>query len=153
MDRRNACLEPGHAPRWTPCLSGIADPASTPPLLGPGAPCLEEGTSNQSVVRESNSYLDTPALRGCVVQKVDIRLPGKGTSNSHGARPVHIIITLITWIRIGMLSIKSSFSPPHQLPHTASGFMVQGTGFRVQGSGFRVQGSGFGVQPRTSRLR
>ena len=26
---------------------------------------------------------------------VDIRLPGKGNSNSHGARPVHQIISLI----------------------------------------------------------
>jgi len=26
-------------------------------------------------------------------------LPGKGNSNSHGARPVHLIITMIKWIR------------------------------------------------------
>ena len=26
---------------------------------------------------------------------VDVRLPGKGNSNSHGARPVHLIITMI----------------------------------------------------------
>ena len=28
-------------------------------------------------------------------RKVDARLPGQGNSNSHGARPVHIIITMI----------------------------------------------------------
>jgi hypothetical protein len=28
-------------------------------------------------------------------RKVDIKLPGKGNSNSHGARPVLLIITLI----------------------------------------------------------
>ena len=28
-------------------------------------------------------------------RKVDIRLPGKGNSNSHGARPVHLIIKMI----------------------------------------------------------
>jgi len=28
------------------------------------------------------------------VRKVDISLPGKGNSNSHGARPVHLIITI-----------------------------------------------------------
>ena len=28
-----------------------------------------------------------------------VRLPGKGNSNSHGARPVHLIITVIKWIR------------------------------------------------------
>ena len=29
--------------------------------------------------------------------KVDIRLPGKGNPNSHGARPVHEIIMMIKW--------------------------------------------------------
>ena len=42
-------------------------------------------------------------------RKVDVRLPGNGSSNSHGARPVHlIIITMIKWIRTGRLSIKNS---------------------------------------------
>ena len=40
-------------------------------------------------------------------RKVDIRLPGKGNSNSHGARPVHLIITMIKWIRTTRLSILS----------------------------------------------
>ena len=30
-----------------------------------------------------------------LLRKVDIRLPGKGNSNSHGARPVHQIISMI----------------------------------------------------------
>ena len=30
----------------------------------------------------------------CVTGKVDVRLLGKGNSNSHGARPVHPIITM-----------------------------------------------------------
>ena len=38
------------------------------------------------------------------------RLPGKGNSNSHGARPVHLIITMIKWIRTSRLSIKNSLS-------------------------------------------
>ena len=33
---------------------------------------------------------------------------GKGNSNSHGARPVHLIITMIRWIRTSRLSIKNS---------------------------------------------
>ena len=33
------------------------------------------------------------------IRKVDVRLPGKGNSNSHGARPVHLIITMLRWIR------------------------------------------------------
>ena len=37
--------------------------------------------------------------------KVDVRLPGKGNSNTHGARPVHLIISMIKWIRTSRLSI------------------------------------------------
>ena len=44
------------------------------------------------------------------VRKVDVRLPGKGNSNSHGARPVHLIITMIKWFRTSGLSIKNSLS-------------------------------------------
>jgi len=42
--------------------------------------------------------------------EVDVRLPGKGYSNSHGARPVHLIITMIKWIRTRRLSINNSLS-------------------------------------------
>ena len=45
-----------------------------------------------------------------VVRKVDVRLPGKGNSDFHGARPVHLIITMIKWIRTSRLSIKNSLS-------------------------------------------
>jgi len=37
--------------------------------------------------------------------------PGKGNSNSHGARPVHLIITTIKWIRTSRLSIHNSLCP------------------------------------------
>ena len=40
-------------------------------------------------------------------RKVDVRLPGKGNSNSHGLRPVHPIITIIKWIRTSRLSINA----------------------------------------------
>ena len=40
--------------------------------------------------------------------KVNTRPPGKGNSNCHGARPVHLIITMIQWIRTSSLSIKKS---------------------------------------------
>jgi len=43
-------------------------------------------------------------------RKVGVRLPGKWNSNSHGARPVHLIITTIKWIRTSRLSIKNSLS-------------------------------------------
>ena len=44
------------------------------------------------------------------IRKVDVRLPGKGDSNPHGVRPVHLIITMIKWIRTSRLSIKNSLS-------------------------------------------
>jgi len=43
-------------------------------------------------------------------RKVDTRLPGTGNSNSHGARPVHQIISMIKWIRTSRLSIKKTLS-------------------------------------------
>ena len=45
-------------------------------------------------------------------RKLDIRLPGKGNSNSYGARPVHQIISMIEWIRTSRLSIKNSVALP-----------------------------------------
>jgi len=50
------------------------------------------------------------------IRKVDVRLPGKGNSNSHGARPVHLIITMIKWIRTSRLSIKNSLSLENEVP-------------------------------------
>jgi len=41
----------------------------------------------------------------CRARTADGRLPGNGCSNSHGARPVDLIITMIKWIR------TSRFSP------------------------------------------
>ena len=43
-------------------------------------------------------------------RKVDVRLPGKGNSDSHGARPVHLIITMIQWILTSRLTRKNSLS-------------------------------------------
>ena len=61
--------------------------------------CSEAGCPTESAPT-------SPHLRG----KVDVRLPGKGNSNSHGARPVHLIITMIEWIRTSRLSIKTYLS-------------------------------------------
>ena len=49
-------------------------------------------------------------VSGFGFRKVEVRLPGKGNSNSHGARPVHLIITMIKWIWTIRLSIKNSLS-------------------------------------------
>ena len=45
---------------------------------------------------------------GGMSRKVDVGLPEKGNSNSHGARPVHLIIMMKEWIRTSRLSIKNS---------------------------------------------
>ena len=54
------------------------------------------------IQKKKNRELRTPNLSRH--RKVDARLPGKGDSNSHGARPVHLIIT----IRTRRLSITNS---------------------------------------------
>ena len=68
-------------------------------------------------------------------------------SNSHGARPVHLIITMIKWIRTSSFSIKKSLSDLVQLVVQvllalvfvpSSGLRVEGLGFRVEGVGCRV---------------
>ena len=56
--------------------------------------------------------------------KVDVRLPGKGNSNSHGARPVLLIITMIKWIRTSRLAIKNSFSGEPRYTHGRHGQFV-----------------------------
>ena len=59
-----------------------------------------------------------PFTRVCIVRfwshvqglarKVDARLPGKGNSNSQGARPVHQMISMTKWMRTSRLSTKNS---------------------------------------------
>ena len=44
------------------------------------------------------SSLDSPPVlrrKVDIIKKVDVRLPGKGNSNSHGAKLAHLIITMI----------------------------------------------------------
>ena len=61
---------------------------------------------------------------------VDVRLPGKGDSSSHGARPVHLIIMMIKWIRIPActrprLAARPAIAPP-TLPQTRSPAAIAG---------------------------
>ena len=101
--------------------------------------------------------LPLPVLLPHLLRKVDVRLPGKENSNSHGARPVHQIISMIKWIRTSRLSIHNSLSSP-PAPRVrdrgvqGSGFRVQGSWFRVQGSERRVQGSGLSCPPPVPAL-
>ena len=43
-------------------------------------------------------------------RKEDVRLPVQGNSTSHDARPVHLITTMMKWIRTSRLPIKNSLS-------------------------------------------
>jgi len=61
----------------------------------------------ESLVRQIDEKYHGHLCRGLGVRKVDIRLPRKGNTNSHGARPVHQIISMIKWIRTSRLSIKN----------------------------------------------
>ena len=60
-------------------------------------------------------------------------IANKGHSNSHGARPVHLIITMIKWIRTSRLPRKNSLSGWQlQLPwaNWAPGSGLNGVGIR-----------------------
>jgi len=82
-------------------------------------------------------------------RKVDIRLPRKGNSNSHGARPVHQTITIIKWIRTSGLSIKKSLSLGSG--GWGSRFTLSDFGLEAQGPMFRDSGFGLrGSEPAVS---
>jgi hypothetical protein len=49
------------------------------------------------------------------VGKVDFKLPGKGNSNFHGARQVHLIIAMTKWIRTRRLA-SGPYCTPHSSP-------------------------------------
>ena len=51
-----------------------------------------------------------PAIESTYLRCATQLRPGKGNSNSHGARPVHQIISMMKWIRTSKLSIKKSLS-------------------------------------------
>ena len=80
------------------------------------------------------------------IGKVDGRLPGKGNLNSHGVRPVHLIITMLKWIWTSELSIK----------HSLSESRARGTGCeqRVRETGCepRARETGCGAQDDAARL-
>ena len=75
------------------------------------------GGARNALQSSCYSQMDTPLLHQqhiAGMRKVDFRLPGKGNSISDGARPVHLIIMMVKWIRTGRLSIKNSLSRRHE---------------------------------------
>ena len=57
-------------------------------------------------------------------RQVDVRLPGKGNSNSHVTRPVHRAITMMRWFRTSRLPITNSLSRT-RLDHSFYGLRVK----------------------------
>jgi len=81
------------------------------PVAGEIQPLLLKMTFEMKPALLRMAFEMKPASR-----KVDVRLPGKGKSNSHGARPVHLIITITKWIRTSRLSTNKELSLTHLGP-------------------------------------
>ena len=60
-------------------------------------------------------------------QVEEVRLPGKGNSNSHGARPDHLFITMIKRIRTSRLSIKHFLFAQLDIQTKAAASLVSGS--------------------------
>jgi len=65
------------------------------------------------------------------LEKVDVRLPEKVYSNSDGARPMHLIITMIKCIRISTVSIKNSLSLGRREDHREERFPFRSSSCRA----------------------
>ena len=75
-------------------------------------------------------------ISGTSSRKADIRLPGKGNSNSHGATPSAQIIAMMKWIRTSRSSIKNSLSAFRTSRWAVFGIRDPGSEFRVLGEWF-----------------
>ena len=72
---------------------------------------IQRGLTFCVVLPKQATALSCPrASTAACFRKVDIWLPGKGNSNSHGTRPVLQIISMIKWIRTSWLSIKKKLA-------------------------------------------
>jgi len=71
---------------------------------------LYHSTLGLRVIKKKYTSSISESATSAYCSGVDVSLPGQGNANSHGARPVHLIITMIMWIRTSSLSIKNSLS-------------------------------------------
>ena len=105
---------------------------------------LYDPTGWQSSLAEGHRSIHSSRPR-----KVQVRLPGKGNSNSDDAMPVHLIITTIKRIRTSRLSKKNSHSSSRPLCFSGENallLLVSSIFFsNFRRYGFRVQGLGFGL--------
>ena len=123
------------------------------PQSGLGRKIRPEFWSKHRLIRclSTEQFLSSIRLmNGAISGKVDARLPGKGNSKSHGARPIHFIITMIKWIRTSRLSTKNSLLTAAGPTPDAVG--VWGLGFGVWGFVFRVLGFRFKISDFRSRV-
>jgi len=89
------------------------------------------------------------------VRQIGVRLPGEGNSDSHGARQVHLIFTMIKMIRTSRMSLQNALSG-HPTLSRSSGlefdvwcFVV----YRVERIQVEVQGLGLRLYRGTSLIR
>ena len=84
-----------------------------PDILTPSHPHTLTPSGDRSEVRRELLYNNVVPID----RKVDVRLPGERNSNSYGARPIHLIITMMKWNRTSRLSIKNYLSFPSTPNH------------------------------------
>ena len=65
---------------------------------------------------------------------------GKGNSNSRGERPVHLIISMIKWIRTSRLSIRNSLPPNATADETPQDQSISPRSLTDYISNFSLQG-------------
>ena len=96
--------------------------------------------------RASNRWKLSPDGTNCCRSR-KVRLPEKGNSNFHGARSVHLIKTMIQWIRISRLSVKKSLSCCRWWPHAGTSIWGVRTSTRSRPP-FSHPPLPMGIQPR-----
>ena len=81
-----------------------------------------------------------------VTRKVDVRLPGQGNSNPRGVSPVHLIITIITWLRTSKFSLKNSlFGGTAPAARRAKVFRCSSSSRHPRGAGYSGINEGFSL--------
>ena len=93
---------PTNRPRVSTVPLKLKQPWALPPRQCPwscgahtsGSPFSPSSTARSAAGKQANRQHLEPLFQ---IRTVDVRLPGKGDSNSHGARPAHLIIKIIKW--------------------------------------------------------
>ena len=89
-------------------VHGHAPGASTDPKTRPQV--SQPTTLQKTGAARGQAHPRGPARAVGLTRKVSVKLPVKRNSNFHDARPVHLIIKMIKWVRNRRLAIKNSLS-------------------------------------------